>query len=93
MSQVVDVAIVEMSVFELVDNGKKETNGADRHEGDGIISAEYASGGNEKQGGLNAKEGMFLSLESGDDEAVIGARTFRRVGQLLVKRENRTNVE
>ncbi len=93
MSQVVDVAIVEMSVFELVDNGKKESNGADRHEGGGIIRAENASGGTEKQGGLNAKQGVFLSLESGDDEAVIGTRPSRRVGQFLVKRENRTSVE
>ena len=42
---------------------------------------------------LNTKQGVFLSLESGDDEAVIGTRPSRRVGQFLVKRENRTNVE
>ena len=48
--------------------------GADRHEGGGLIRAEDASGGTEKQGGLNTKQGVFLSLESGDDEAVIGTR-------------------
>ncbi len=93
MSQVVDVALVDMCVLELVENGKKETNGTYRHEGSGILRAEDASSGAKHQGSLHSNQGKFLSFESGDDEAVIGARTFRRVGQLLVKRENRTNVE
>jgi hypothetical protein len=43
-----------MCVFELVDDGKKESKGADRHKWGGIIRAEDASGGTEEQGGLNA---------------------------------------
>ena len=93
MSQVVDVALVDMCVLELVEDGKKETNGTYRHEGSGILRAEDASSGAKHQGSLHSNQGKFLSLESGDDEAVIGTRPFRRVGQLLVKRENRTNVE
>ena len=54
VSQVVDVALVDMSVFELVEDGKKESDGTYRHEGSGILRTEDASSGAKHQGSLHA---------------------------------------
>ncbi len=90
--QVVKVAWVEMCESEFVEDGKKETYGADGHEGIGIVRTEDASRGTEEQSGLNAEQGLFLFLESRDDESVIWTRPFGGVGQFGVERENGTKV-
>lgn len=90
--QVVKVGLVEMCESEFVDDGKKETYGTDGQEGIRIVRTEDASRGTEEQSGLNAEQGLFLFLESRDDESVIWTRPFGGVGQLGVERENGTKV-
>lgn len=90
--QVMNVRAVEPSVSEFVDDGEEEANRADGLERLGLVETEDTPGGTEEQGGLNAEQWVFLFLESGDDEAIVGPRACGCVGQLGVEGENGANV-